>query len=112
MNLCSKTILAASIRHAGCFRLGSSIKTGERHAIRDWASVLVGHGRFVVGASEGVTREHTEARRKGFDVRSGVTAAEVVDCHARSHDFLERTIGMLVVEKWSPVGRFISLDLA
>ena len=75
MDLCSKPVLAGGVGHPLGLCLGSSVKAGKRDTVRDWASVLVGHGSCIVGASEGVTGEHTEARRERFDVRSGVAAA-------------------------------------
>lgn len=67
-------------------------------------------GDFVDRTYQRMSGDHAKPGWKRCDF-GGVALAEIVNCHARSGDFLKRAIGVLVVEGGSPVSGFVSLNL-
>jgi hypothetical protein len=74
--------------------------------------VAVGHCRVVVAAGGFVAGENHEAFGEGHGLGDIWAAAEIVDDGAVVADFDEGAVGVSVVERRRPVGRFVGADFA
>ena len=115
MHLRPESVRAARLREMGRFFLGLGVQACEADALGDFAAAVRqggGEGAVVEAAGVLVAGKHAQARGEGLQVGAVGAAAEVVDGHAVSGDFLECFVGVLVVEQGGPVGRSVVLDFA
>ena len=112
LDLGPQPVGAVRVGHQRGFRLRGVVQAGEADAVGDRSVGFVGCRRGLVGAEGFVARDHAEAWGEGHDGAFVVATPEVVDCHAAVGHFQEGGVGVLVVERGCPVGRFVGLDLA